>query len=67
MAAVDNTGEPSRNSQDFPAAKLQIRPCVQAARVLTIISVLRQFLLGGLGQVGDVRVKCYGLGRCSRG
>jgi hypothetical protein len=34
MAAVHNAGQSSKNSQDFPAAKLQTQPCVQAARIL---------------------------------
>lgn len=67
MAAEHNAGEPSKNSQDFPAAKLQIQPCVQAARVLAVISMVRQFLSGGLGQAGSIKIKCSGLGRYSKG
>lgn len=67
MAAVDNAGEPSKFSQNFPAAKLQTQLCVQVARALAVFSMVRQFLPGGLGQGGNVRIKCYGLGRCSRG
>lgn len=67
MAAVDNAGEPSKTSQDFPTAKLYTQICFQVARALAVFLMVRQFLPGGLGQGGNVRIKCYGLGRCSRG